>query len=174
MALWNDFLLGRLPYQHYWLPLAIGVAAGVLCLTMGNVVARWRRPARREGAGTSDDASVQTGRLAHDPFVQGSYTENRKSLRRRGNLVEVLYSRPDNRNVVERALVLDRSLGGLRLAVGERLAPETRLVVLPVNSSDQVPWVEIEVRTCSQVKDSWELGCQFVKTPQWSILLMFG
>ena len=46
--------------------------------------------------------------------------------------------------------------------------------MLPTNASEQVPWIEIEVRTCRLVEDSWELGCQFVKTPQWSILLLFG
>ena len=36
------------------------------------------------------------------------------------------------------------------------------------------PWVDVEVRMCRALKDGYELGCQFVKTPNWSILLMFG
>ena len=73
-----------------------------------------------------------------------------------------------------RALVLDRSVGGLRLAAEEDVAAGTRLVVLPANAPELTPWIEIEVRGSNLVDDSWELRCQFVKTPQWSILLLFG
>ncbi len=166
MTLWYDFLHGALPYQDYWLPLAIGLAAGMLCLFMGNLVWRGKRPKLAKKAATA--AAI------HDPFEQGSLTERRRSIRRPGNPVEVVYALPDNKNAPQRALVLDRSLGGLRLAAEEEIEPGTRLVVLPINTADQSPWIEIDVRTCNMVDDCWELGCQFVKTPQWSILLLFG
>ena len=166
MALWNDFLHGALPYQELWLPLAIGLAAGMLCLFMGSLV--WR--GKRCKLATSAATRVSN----HDPFEQGSLSEKRKSLRRPGNPVEILYALPDNKNTPQRALVLDRSLGGLRLAADEQMEPGTRLVVLPINAVGQIPWIDIDVRTCTLVEDCWELGCQFVKTPQWSILLMFG
>ena len=166
MGLWNDFLHGALPYQQYWLPLAIGIAAGVVCILTGNLVWRAKRPAGQKPAAARPDQ--------YDPFVQGSMTEQRKSHRRGGNLVQVLYARPDNRKNPRRALVLDRSVGGVRLAAEEDGATGTRLMVLPANAPELTPWVEIEVRSSSLVDDSWELRCQFVKTPQWSILLLFG
>jgi hypothetical protein len=166
MALWNEFLQGDLPYQHYWLPLIIGMVAGMLCLFMGSCIGRARK---RTVAPAPAPAAPD-----HDPFVHGSLTDHRKSLRRSGNFVEILYADPQNRDVTRRALVLDRSIGGLRLAAEEEMAPDSRLVVLPVHASELVPWVEIDVRTCRRVEDCWELGCQFVKTPQWSILLLFG
>ena len=165
MPFWNDFLHGNLPYQDYWLPLIIGVVAGGFCILIGNFIGRGRRKAVAMPLATAQTL---------DPFIHGSQTEQRRSLRRAGNLVEILYARPDNRKVTKRALVLDRSMGGLRLAAEEEIAGDTILMVLPVNASEQVPWIEIVVRTCRPVEDSFELGCQFVKTPQWSILLLFG
>src|SRR5687768_9483729 len=91
MHLWNDFLQGALPYQHLWLPLAIGVAAGMVCIYTGNLVWRAKRP-----AATPEQAPAPPA--AYDPFVQGSMTEQRRSYRRGGNLVQVLYARPENKN----------------------------------------------------------------------------
>lgn len=167
MHLWNDFLHGALPYQQFWLPLAIGVAAGMVCIFTGNLLCRARRPVKASTQSSPPPA-------AYDPFVQGSMTEQRKSYRRAGNLVQVLYARPENKNNPQRALVLDRSVGGLRLAAEEEIAIGTRLVVLPANAPEMTPWTEIEVRSSGLVDDSWELHCQFMKTPQWSILLLFG
>ena len=168
MALWNEFVQGDLPYQHYWLPLLIGMVAGMFGLFVGSCIGRVRKQTAAPAPAPAPAAAVL------DPFLYGSLTEQRKSLRRRGNVIEILWARPENRNLTQRALVLDRSMGGLRLATEAAIAPATRLFVLPVHASEQTPWIEIDVRTCVKVDDSWELGCQFVKTPQWSILLLFG
>lgn len=167
MDLWRDFLHGALPYQQFWLPLAIGVAAGMACIFTGNLVWRAKKP-------LPAPTISATSTVHYDPFVQGSLTEQRKSFRRAGNLVEVLYARPENKNNPQRGLVLDRSVGGIRMAAESEVATGTRLVVLPANAPEMTPWVEIEVRGSNLVDDSWELRCQFVKTPQWSILLLFG
>ncbi|MCI0684824.1 MAG: hypothetical protein L0Y71_22230 [Gemmataceae bacterium] len=166
MELWSDFLNGVLPYQEYWFPLAIGIAVGMGCIFTGNLVWRARKPTPRKPQPPAPPG--------YDPFLQGSPSEQRKSYRRAGNLVQVLYARPDNKESPRRALVLDRSMGGLRLATDEEVAAGTRLVVLPVNAPELTPWTEIEVRDSSLVEDCWELRCQFLKTPQWSILLLFG
>jgi hypothetical protein len=91
--------------------------------------------------------------------------EQRKSARRRGNPIEVLYSPPD------------RSMGGIRLAVVHNMLVGSILAIRPSNASPVVPWVEVEVRTCQPAKGidgEFELGCQFVRTPPYSILLLFG
>jgi len=168
MALWEDFWRGTLPYQGYWLPVLIGTAAGMLCVFTGNIV--WRDRKRR----AARPVLATPVNSAHDPFVHGSQTEQRKSVRRGGNPVLVLYARAENRKVVQRAVVLDRSMGGLRLATDEEVAPGTRLFVLSAHATESVPWVEMDVCRNQQVEDSWELNCQFVRTPPWSILLLFG
>jgi len=167
MHLWNDFVHGSLPYQHLWLPLAIGVAAGAMCILAGNLV--WRG-----GKRPITPPSKAEPPAGFDPFVQGSPSEQRRSYRRGGNLVRVFYARLGNREKPQQALVLDRSLGGLRLAADEDIEAGTKLLVLPANAPETTPWVEIEVRTTQMVDDSWELRCQFLKTPQWSVLLLFG
>lgn len=168
MNLWHDFVQGALPYQTLWLPLAIGMVAGMTCVFVGSRVARSRRQARGPAP------EVQSVTRIHDPFIHGSLTEQRRSLRRGGNPVVVVYARPNNTNNPSRGLVLDRSVGGLRLGIEEEIAPGTRLLVLPASATTQTPWIEVDVCGCKPVDDSWELHCQFVKTPQWSILLMFG
>ena len=170
MTLWHDFQHGALPYQDFWLPLAIGTAAGMLCLFTGSLLLRGKQPKPKHKLARKAMAAVAN----HDPFEQGSLLEKRKSLRRSGNPLAILYALPESKNTPEWALVLDRSLGGLRLATEEEIAPGTRLVVLPINAADVAPWVDIDVLNCKFVDDCWELGCQFVKTPQWSILLLFG
>jgi hypothetical protein len=34
--------------------------------------------------------------------------------------------------------------------------------------------VQLEVKNCRLVGSEYELGCQFVRTPPWSVLLLFG
>ena len=110
----------------------------------------------------------------YDPFTQGSASEQRKAYRRGGNPVQVLIRRPGGTREPERGLVLNRSTGGLCLFVDGLLAEGTALEVRPANAPPITPWVEIEVRTCRRTQDGWEAGCQFVRTPPWAMLLMFG
>ena len=44
-------------------------------------------------------------------------------------------------------------------------------------AEEMVPWVEIEVRSCRASKEfpgQFEAGCQYVKSPPYSIQLLFG
>jgi hypothetical protein len=81
---------------------------------------------------------------------------------------------PEQKDQPSQGWVLDRSMGGMCLQTSVEFNPGTQLAVLPVNAPTMTPWVDIEVRTCREIKDGFELGCQFIKTPNWSILLMFG
>ena len=49
-----------------------------------------------------------------------------------------------------------------------------RLAILPVHAPEMTPWVEIEITICQHTSQGWEVGCRFVKTPPYSVLLMFG
>jgi hypothetical protein len=156
----------ELPYSEYWLPLAIGMGVGFLALIVSKLAFVSKR---------NVPAPVQKPEpTQRDPFTEGSTTEQRKSVRRQGNPTAVHVALPHNKKDPAQGWVLDRSTGGLCLQASQEYAPGTQLAVLPVNAPTMTPWVDIEVRTCRKLKDGYELGCQFVKTPNWSILLMFG
>ena len=72
------------------------------------------------------------------------------------------------------AWVIDRSVGGLCLDSHTAYKEGTQLFLLPANAPETTPWVDVEVRSCRPSKDGYELGCRFVKTPPWAILLLFG
>jgi hypothetical protein len=146
--------------------MAIGVMATLAAMFLGRALFRKAPslppPTRREGGATLD------------PFVHGSSTERRSSLRRFGNPIAILVT--DEKAVIEpeRGWVCDRSIGGLCVKVAKSFEAGTILNVKACNAPDSIPWVPIEVKTCRQDGGGFELGCQFVKTPNWNTLLLFG
>jgi len=72
------------------------------------------------------------------------------------------------------AWVTDCSLGGLCLSVKEESSMGTVFSVRPASAPPGVPWVQIQVKSQRRVEANWELGCQFVRTPSYSVLLMFS
>ena len=48
------------------------------------------------------------------------------------------------------------------------------LSVRPRTAGTTVPWVQVEVRSLRQDAGFWEVGCEFVQTPPWNVLLLFG
>jgi PilZ domain len=110
----------------------------------------------------------------YDPFVQGSATEQRGAFRRGGNRVKILVNNPQKKGDALEAWVLDRSVGGLCLAVKEAVAEGSVLEIRAANAPPATPWVEVQIKTCRQTKEDWEVGCQFVKTPPWAVMLLFG
>jgi hypothetical protein len=125
-------------------------------------------------------AGGRAHRTAHEPppadpvdvFHQGSPTERRAAPRRKGNNVEVLVAEsPDGPPV--HGWVADRSVGGLCLLLDQPVPQGTSLFVRP-RSGSGAPWTPVEIRSCRADKGQWEVGCRFVKTPQWNVLLLFG
>lgn len=110
----------------------------------------------------------------YDPFVQGSATEQRSAFRRGGNPVRILINDPQQKGEVKEAWVVDRSVGGLCLAVKEAIAEGSSMEIRAANAPPATPWVEVQVKSCRQGKDDWEIGCQFAKTPPWAVMLLFG
>jgi hypothetical protein len=110
-----------------------------------------------------------------DPFVHGSKSERRTSLRRRGTEVEVRLRDADGKREVGTAWVVDRSMGGLCLMTPEQIEKGTVLSVRTLNAPETIPWIQIEVRSCRVLdRGGHEIGCQFVRPPTWNILLLFG
>ncbi len=154
----------QIPYPQVWLPLALALGCSVLM--MWAVRPEKSPPAKLLG----DEFDELTASAISAP-------EQRKARRRHGNPVQVHYSYSEVKNTAQRGYVIDRSLGGLRISTNEPVNDGAILVLRPVDASPMVPWVEVEVRSCKPHTNhpgEYELGCQFVKTPPYSILLLYG
>ncbi len=148
-----------------WLPWVIGALVGVVAVGALQL--------RRRGAAPADAVPAEEP-PALDPFIFGSAREKRQAVRRKGNPVSVLISDATGRVVPWEGVVWDRSLGGLGLMVHNPVAVGTILSVRPAQASTVFPWVQVEVRSCRQEGDSWNLGCQYVRVPHSSLLWHFG
>jgi len=145
---------------------AAGLFAALLTLLLGRfLLARWR---------STRAAPVVAAGPVHDPFDHGSITEQRASVRRKGNPLEVLITDADVKQEPGRGGVIDRSMGGVCLLLHEALAAGTILSLKPRQSPPGMPWVQAAVRNCKKERTGYEVGCQFVKTPPWGVLLLFG
>jgi hypothetical protein len=113
-------------------------------------------------------------RLTYDPFMTGSPLEKRGSARRRGSLVEVLVTDAGQVARPVRGWIHDRSMGGVCLMLDRSLTLSTVLNLRAANAPLSTPWVQVTVRNWRSWEGDWMHGCQFIKTPQWSVLLTFG
>jgi hypothetical protein len=165
----QSLLAVSLPHWQTLAVVFIGVTSAGLTLLLGFLLAGRRRRSALPEPGEEVPAP--------DPFVFGSLTEKRTSPRRRGNPVKVLLTDADATWEPKEVWVLDRSMGGLCLRVETGAAPAvgTVLSVRAASAPKGVPWTQVEVKSCRQEGNgSWELGCRFLKTPSWSVLLLFG
>jgi hypothetical protein len=164
------------------LPITVGgaVAFAVLVFLALNAMLSRRRPeptplspARLAAAAAKSGAPPTEKALNWDPPEQ-SYADRRGAVRREGQPVRVVLGSPTFRNGVCDGYVLDRSTGGLRIAVQTAIAPGTPVQVRAADAPDTVEFVTIIIRSCRKNDDYYELGCEFEKTPPWNILLLFG
>ncbi len=174
--MWADLppLLGDFTDMQSWLIPVVGLVSAATALVVGKLVLG--KPRKRTDLAApppSPKAMSQPG-PDRDPFVYGSAAERRVALRRNGNPIAILVSDAEVKTEPYRGWVLDRSTGGMCLAVANEVEKGAVLSVRAVNAPTTTPWVQLEVKSCRQVEGDWELGCQFVKTPSWSVLLMFG
>ncbi len=164
-----------LPYADLWVPLLIGMAVGTIALTGFHWLAGPRRAApeqpKPEIAPAPPLPDLPPG---HDPFVHGSTADQRGANRRKGRMIAVSISLAEGNGPSWQGRVLDRSVGGLCLASDREMGIGALLRVLPTEAPPLTPWVEVAVRSCRQGEGGFQLGCQFVKAPPWSIMLMFG
>jgi hypothetical protein len=149
-------------------PVTAGLAAGGVALVLSKFV--FAGAPKDPTLGKPDDKLTPE----YDPFVQGSKSEQRTAFRRGGNPVEVLVTPGATDGPAARAWVVDRSMGGVCLSALDAVAQGTVLKMRALNAPPATPWVEVEVKSCRQAKDGWELGCQFIKTPPWAVMLLFG
>jgi hypothetical protein len=151
----------QLPYLYLWLPglVFVVVAAGFYWLT---------RPAPTPaGAATPSPPAVESVKPP----------EQRGAFRRQGNPVQVHVGSPDNKNDTEIGSVLDRSVGGMKLALFAEMPIGTVISIHPVHADAIVPWIDLEIRSCrpsEEMPGQFDIGCQYVKSPPYSIQLLFG
>lgn len=154
---------------YEYLPLMTGFAAtaavGLAASLWGRQRSRRRKLAPPPTLPTGLDDDWQPGETAA--------ADRRTSVRREGAPVKVFLSCPARPDIQD-AWVMDRSTGGLRVAVPAPLPAESFVQVRAANAPDTVPWVGLVVRSCKPVGEHFELGCAFEQTPPWNVLLLFG
>jgi len=153
-----------------WIIPVIGVLAASLAFLMGR---RWlvARPVSPEN--TAEEPQTVLLSLAAARANQASADRRIVPRRKAGKRVEV-YLADNPEAIPQLGWVIDRSMGGLRLNVEEPLSEGTILNIRPRNAPQTTPWLAIEIRSCRSDGSHWEVGCCFVKPPQWNDLLLFG
>ncbi len=152
-------------WQTWTVPL-VGLTSAGLMLLVARTVLR-----RRDDL---DAPSLKQAPVLQDPFERGSSTERRSSVRRLGKIIKVLVSDATAQAPPFQGWVCDRSMGGLCLAVPRQVEANMILSVRTVDADASMPWIQVEVKRCYPKEGRWELGCQFVRTPPYSQLLLFG
>ena len=156
------------PHPEVWL----AVVAGLLSMSLALMVARFVFGRRREPA--AEPPPPKESGPVPDPFEHGSATERRFALRRSGRQVRVFVTNLEATTKPVEGWVMDRSVGGMCLSLYEPIEKGAKLKVIAENAPEGTPWVEVEVKTVRLDGDRCEVGCQFLRTPSWSTLLLFG
>jgi hypothetical protein len=166
-----DFIWS-VPVQYVtWVPLGIGVlvAVGLFMWSVWHPAPKpWTPPPY-----TPLPVQPLTSARAEDPWLRGSATERRRYVRRRGNPVPVLVRLEDDTTNAS-GMIVDRSPGGLGLEINQEVPVGCQLRIRPSSVGDEVPWVELEVRHCRQVGDSWRIGGPFTKPITASVRWLLG
>ena len=170
-----------------WNPLttlAVGAIAGVLVFWTSQLLLR-RRPEAEGPPEDYEERKPAHGSEGHGPegpdqdspsdlFVGGRNKERRAALRRAGNAIPIYIADEKAEAEPITGWVLDRSTGGLCMSVEVEIEPNTVLSVRTRNAPESIPWWQIEVKSCRKSGKEYELGCMWVRTPPWSVLLLFG
>jgi PilZ domain-containing protein len=151
--------------------LAAGAMVGAILFWLISVVAS-RRHSESENYEAEEEVEGLT--VSADPFTQGRYRERRGAARRGGNPIAVLITDESTEAEPIRGYVLDRSTGGLCLSCDAEIEEGTVLSVRTANAPETAPWVQVEVKNCRKAGKEYEIGCQWLRTPPWSVLLLFG
>ena len=161
------------------LTIVVGGAVAIAALSVLMVLGRRRRRFDLASLIAEGTAANPAQPLSPDQALswappEQSYADRRGATRREGAPVRVLLSSPSFRNGVNDGFVVDRSTGGLRIAMQSAMAPGSTMQVRAANAPDNITFVTVIVRNCKKSGDFFEIGCEFEKTPPWNVLLLFG
>ena len=168
VTLYLQNILDYTPDQTGLVFLALSIPFMAMSLIVGRLVLSNRRARPKAGVPRGAEGP------SHDPFEHGSVTERRSTTRRKGNPVEVLITDAEAEAEPWRGWVVDRSMGGLCLLLHDEVASGSTLGIKPRSAPPATPWVQLEVRSCKKERAGYQVGCQFVRTPPWAVLLLFG
>jgi len=151
-----------------WFALGVGLAVVMSFLFIGRRSRRNRGPVVLPHVAGSPDWE--------NAFPAARHDERRRSIRRGGLPTPILIvdSKGGRRARAEEAYVLDRSTGGLRLATEKPVSVGSTMLAKPGNAPEGFEWVRIMIRSCREVGDYYEVGCQFESDLELGRLLMFG
>jgi hypothetical protein len=147
--------------QQGWAIPAIGLAVAGLAFLAGRRLLVRRRAAAPAAAPTI-------------PPERGPIGERRTAARRGGHPVEIDLSDPDGSRPAQEGWVEDRSAHGLCLLLPHPAEVGSVWNVRPHHAPSTLPPVAVEVRSCTPEGSEWKLGCRFLKTPSYAVLLLFG
>jgi hypothetical protein len=127
-----------------------------------------------DGPSTASQSALDS--LTPTPRVQNpnAHRDKRSSLRRGGNPVAVFVSDVEAPGKSVQGRVLNRSRGGLCLSVPQAVEVGRVLAVRTSDYPEGLESVQVRVRHCQPKGASCRLGCQFLETHPWSVLLLFG
>lgn len=158
------------------LPIVVGGGVAIVVLTILFLMNRKRRGLNAEklAAATGSSNALHEEKALNWAPPEQSYADRRETVRREGTPVRVLLASPIFRNGACDGFILDRSTGGLRVAMSIAIAPGAIMQVRAVNAPDTIGFVTVIIRSCRKNDDFFEIGCEFEKTPPWNVLLLFG
>jgi hypothetical protein len=151
---------------QYALPVAVGLG---VCL----VIVIFLRSGKKKSAAYEPKANVRSSHWVNAPGA-GDPSERRTSVRREGTPVKIVIQSSVFKTGSAAGYVLDRSTGGLRIAMEVGMAPGSTLQLRASHAPESIPWVTVIVRNCKDCGDHHEIGCEFDKMPPWNVLLLFG
>jgi hypothetical protein len=108
-----------------------------------------------------------------DVFVHGNTSDRRLAPRRKGNSIEVVLTRGPETLAIN-GWVTNRSVGGLCLLLDAAVEEGEVLEVRPRTAPESIPWTKVDIRSCRPLNGDWEVGCRFVHSPPYNVLLLFG
>jgi hypothetical protein len=118
-------------------------------------------------------ATEQPNRAVQASSTTQTLTERRQSQRRWGDPVQVHLWDGYPGSEPGRGWIANRSAGGLGLSVPEPLIEGTILNVRVAMATETVPWVPVVVKHHHSLAGRHVLNCQFLRTPEREVLLMF-
>ena len=156
--------------------LLLAIAAGLVVMLVLLLLGRRRQPAHEFRPPVSLPSTGLGSTDWESPLPSTRHDERRRSIRRTGLPTPILVVDPKGgkRARAAEAYVLDRSSGGLRLALEKPYGVGLTLLRQAVNAPDGFQWVRVTVKNCREVGDYFEVGCQFESELELSRLLMFG
>ncbi len=149
--------------------------AGPASLATGGLLALlifcWGRLAVSRRLAPPPPAPAETSPPDPPPY---SKVRERRPARHPGSQVAVLIADALGQEPPYRGIVIDRSVGGVRLGVDQAVEVGTVLRIRPAHAPPMVPWTPVEVKHQRRAAGGWVLTCQFVQPPPSTVLWMFG